>query len=260
MIPDRCKLLLKRMIFTMVDYKLYEVGGHVRDSILGIKSADIDYTVVMTNPEKFSTALEAFETFEKDIEERGFKVFVSKPEVFTIRSKFPNSNEIADFVLARKESGFQDGTRLPQDVELGSLEDDLRRRDFTVNAMAFDSDGVLVDPFGGEKDLAAGILRTPVSPDVSFNDDPLRILRGLRFSVTKGFKLSSEVWDAIATFDTDRFATVSKERVMEELKKMFMTDTVGSLMITHRLKTENHALWSLIFKGTGIRLEPTLKQ
>jgi len=244
---------------TDIRYKLFQVGGHVRDALMGVKSNDIDYTVVVENPEDFENPSDAFAAFESSIVAKGFKVFLSMPEVFTIRSKFPDSNEVADFVLSRKESGFKEGTRLPEKVELGTLEDDLRRRDFTVNAMAFDEDGNLVDPFNGSDDLDMGLLKTPVSPEVSFNDDPLRIVRGLRFSVTRDFLMDSTLWEAISNFDVERFKTVSKERVSEELKKMFMHDTMLSMDVMFKLRAENNALYKVIFEDCGIRLMPTLK-
>jgi tRNA nucleotidyltransferase/poly(A) polymerase len=113
--------------------------------------------------------------------------------MFTIRAKFPADHKFAkldaDFVMARKEVGYVEGTRRPI-LELGTLEDDLIRRDFTVNAMAEDEDGNLIDLFNGQIDLQRMVLITPKAPKITFDEDPLRIIRAIRFSITKGFSLT----------------------------------------------------------------------
>lgn len=240
----------------MIDFTLYEVGGHVRDGLLGIKSKDIDYSVVMSNTQQ--DPLTAFHLFEQTLKDQGYEIFLSTPDCFTIRGKFPEDHEhsgVADFVLARKELYYPIGTRQPV-VSLGTLKDDLIRRDFTVNALARSMDGKIVDYFNGMKDLNDKILRTPTDAHVTFNDDPLRILRALRFSVMKDLHLSDQVIDAIKTYKGD-FSVVSHERVREELNKMFMFDTRQAFITMGNLMELNYPLWHDMF--TKVKLEPTLK-
>jgi tRNA nucleotidyltransferase/poly(A) polymerase len=178
--------------------KIFKVGGCIRDSFLGIDSKDIDFTFVLDNTDR--SVEEGFQIMTQYMEHKEFTIFLSTPEMFTIRAKFPkgdpNEGLVADFVLARKEIGYKPGTRQPI-LELGTIEDDLKRRDFTLNAMAIDEDGNLIDLFDGKNDLDAKILRTPLDPRITMMDDPLRILRALRFSITKGFEIHPTIWNAM---------------------------------------------------------------
>lgn len=126
-----------------------------------------------------------------------------------------------EFVGARKESYNRD-SRKPI-VEDGTLADDISRRDFTVNAMALCVNagrfGELVDMYGGEADLAAGVIRTPLDPDITFSDDPLRMMRAVRFATQLGFEIVPETFDAIRR-NAQRISIISRERVMDELMKI----------------------------------------
>lgn len=240
-------------------YKLFEVGGAVRDSILGLQSKDIDYTVVIEGIHPDFPLL-AFSWFKDEIEKEGFKIFLVTEEMFTIRAKFPKNHIhaglVADFVMARYEEGFEKGTRRPKVCKVGTLLDDLRRRDFTVNAIARDIDGALIDPFDGKADLLAGVLSCPVNAEISFNDDPLRILRAFRFSLTKGLEMSSDIRGAIQKFKVDRFVeTVSTERIREQLDIMFKFDTKKTIELMMELKLHNKPLFDCIFDQ--IWLKPT---
>jgi tRNA nucleotidyltransferase/poly(A) polymerase len=246
----------------MNTYKLYEVGGCVRDSLMGLKSKDIDYTVVITSDDPNVDALVAFNWFHAEISRQGYEVFLCTPDVFTIRAKFPkthaNAGLVADFVLARKESGFVEGTRRPLSVELGSLEDDLRRRDFCMNAIARDEEGNLIDPFGGLYDIQNRTLSCPIDATTSFNDDPLRVIRALRFSLTKKMSLHG-VELGIRKLSVDRFKeTVSVERIREELDKMFRYDTHETLNILFKLSGWNPRLY--IYLTTCLWLKPTTEK
>jgi tRNA nucleotidyltransferase/poly(A) polymerase len=241
--------------------KLYEVGGHVRDSILEFESKDVDYTVVI-NEDTFKNPNDAFIAMVEGLKAKGFKVFVEHPDVFTVRAMFPEDHEhsgVADFVMARKELGYAKGTRQPI-VEMGTLMDDLTRRDFTVNAMAKELDGTVIDPFNGAKDLRDMILRTPLDAAVSFNDDPLRILRALRFSVTKSFGFSDHIIDAIKAFDFRLMIVVSDDRIRDELHKMFKHDTFNTLRILHLLQEWNPQLFAHIIMRENFWLMPTNKR
>lgn len=242
--------------------KIFKVGGCVRDSILGIDSKDIDFTFVLDNLDR--TVDEGFEIMKQWMEHKEFTIFLATPEMFTIRAKFPkgdlNEGLVADFVLARKEVGYKSGTRQPI-LELGTLEDDLIRRDFTLNALAVSESGILIDLFDGQEDLRKGILRTPLDAKITMMDDPLRILRALRFKITKGFSISDDIWTAMMQKDIleKMKTTVSVERIRDEVFKMMKHDTPASV----RLLTEVDTLFipgffELVF-SKGLWLKPTFE-
>jgi hypothetical protein len=138
-------------------FTFYEVGGKVRDEILGLQSKDVDYVAVPNDTllEKYQDAYEMFVILETFLTNEKFEIFLSTPDCFTIRAKFPKDHKyqgVADFVMARKEIGYVPNTRTPI-VKPGTLFDDLERRDFTLNALAKDDDGQIIDFFGGIKDL-----------------------------------------------------------------------------------------------------------
>ncbi len=219
----------------MVSYKLYVVGGYVRDKLDGKKSNDIDYCFVIDEPNH--TIESGFEFMKQALIAEGFKIFLETPHMLTIRAKFPCTSkysrfqgQTADFVLARKELGYPDDSRQPHVVP-GTLSDDIFRRDFTVNALAEDLDGNIIDLCGGCKDLEARILRTPIDPNKTMLDDPLRVLRGIRFCITKDFVMCEELVNSIANPDviTKLFNVVSQDRIREELTKMFKFSTVKTI-------------------------------
>lgn len=243
--------------------QIYTVGGCVRDKILGLDSKDIDFTFVL--PDLNQTVDQGFQYMKYWMEGGGYEIFLETPEMFTIRAKFPqwhkNSGMVADFVLARKEIGYEQGTRRPILV-LGTLEDDLVRRDFTLNAMAEDEDGKLIDLFKGQEDLSAGILKTPRNPHITMMDDPLRLMRALRFSITKGFKIDTSIWDAILEQPEileKLEKVVSAERIREEVFKMMKHDTVESLKLIGKVDNAIPGFTSLIF-SRGLWLKPTFEK
>ena len=199
----------------------YLVGGYVRDIFLDQPSDDIDCVVVGSGI-KIATELK---------KRLGRKAYLSVFKNFgTAQVKIMSSGnrppvEI-EFVGARRES-YQRDSRKPI-VEDGTLEDDQNRRDFTINAMAIclnkDRFGELVDPFGGLDDLWDGIIRTPLDPDITFSDDPLRMLRCIRFATRFNFLIEDETFQALER-NTERLKIISKERISEELNKILMTKT-----------------------------------
>jgi len=199
----------------------YLVGGYVRDIFLDQPSDDIDCVVVGSGI-KIATELK---------KRLGRKAYLSVFKNFgTAQVKVMSSGnrppvEI-EFVGARRES-YQRDSRKPI-VEDGTLEDDQNRRDFTINAMAIclnkDRFGELVDPFGGLDDLWDGIIRTPLDPDITFSDDPLRMLRCIRFATRFNFLIEDETFQALER-NTERLKIISKERISEELNKILMTKT-----------------------------------
>jgi poly(A) polymerase len=241
--------------------QLFKVGGCVRDELLGLTSKDIDFTFVLDD---LSQSVEdGFKSMEQWMTDQGFQIFLSTPDMFTIRAKFPkgdlNEGLVADFVMARKEVGYKPGTRQPILV-LGSLEDDLLRRDFTLNAMAVAEDGTLIDLFGGREDLEMRLLRTPLPAEQTMMDDPLRFLRALRFSVTKGFSIHPDVLDAMTQPDIleKLEKVVSAERIREEVFKMMKADTVKSLELFREIEELVPGFTALVF-GRGLWLKPTFE-
>lgn len=237
-------------------FHFYEVGGRIRDQLLGLESKDIDY-VAVPNPDRITkntTADQAFNLLVEDIKLRGYEIYLITPGAYTIRAKMAAGAIVADFVLARKEIGYIYGTRTPI-VMPGTLEEDLARRDFTVNAIAKDPlTGQLIDPFGGQQDIKKKLLRTPIDGSITFSDDPLRLLRAIRFAITKGFEIEHNIQRMLHSFDYhNRFSVVSEERIREELYKCFKFDTLRTLnYLTEFSKLRNH-----IFEKTNLWLKPT---
>ena len=195
--------------------RAFAIGGYVRDCFLGRECNDIDIVVEGSGID-FARAVG---------EKTGSYVTVFKN--FGTAMMHFEGDEI-EFVGARKES-YRRESRNPI-VENGTLEDDQLRRDFTINAMAFslqeDDFGALVDPFGGIKDLSAGIIRTPLDPDTTYSDDPLRMLRAVRFATrlsTPGhpFSIVPESMESMRRM-APRMEILSKERIAEELNKMLL--------------------------------------
>ena len=193
----------------------YVVGGYVRDIFLQRPSNDIDVVVVGSGIEVASALKQRL----------GKKAHLSVFRNFgTAQVKFKNTE--VEFVGARKES-YNHDSRKPI-VEDGTLEDDQNRRDFTINAMAIclnaNRFGELVDPFYGIEDLEDGIIRTPLDPDITFSDDPLRMLRCIRFATQLRFLIDDETFDALER-NAERIKIISGERIKDELNKIMMTPT-----------------------------------
>jgi poly(A) polymerase len=241
-------------------FKFYEVGGKVRDEILEIESKDVDYVAVPGEDllKDVNSAHSMFNILEGYLKEEGFEIFLVTLDCFTIRAKFPQGHKysgVADFVMARKEIGYIPGTRTPLVVP-GTLYDDLERRDFTLNALAKDDDGNIIDYFGGLEHLRKGYLKTPIDCKTTFDDDPLRILRAIRFCITKGFFISPYMDGVMQDYDYEtKMPVVSVERIREELYKCFKHDTIKTLKTLH----EFPALRNYIFKENILWLKPTLE-
>ncbi|MCL1822420.1 MAG: CCA tRNA nucleotidyltransferase [Prolixibacteraceae bacterium] len=192
----------------------YLIGGYVRDLFLQRPSTDIDIMTV-------GSGIDLAENIAKALNLKS-KVAVFK-NFGTAMLRY-NDQEI-EFVGARKES-YQRDSRKPV-VENGTLEDDQNRRDFTINAMAIalngPAKGELIDPFGGLSDLDRGIIRTPLDPNITFSDDPLRMMRAVRFATQLRFAVDDETLIAISR-NKNRISIVSMERIAEEINKIIMSD------------------------------------
>lgn len=193
----------------------YVVGGYVRDLFLERPSDDIDVVVV-------GSGIEVADALRRSL---GRKAHISVFRNFgTAQVKYKDIE--VEFVGARKESYSHD-SRKPI-VEDGTLEDDQNRRDFTINALAVclnkERFGELVDPFGGIDDMYDGIIRTPLDPDITFSDDPLRMLRCIRFATQLNFFIDDDTFAALER-NAERIRIISGERIQDELNKIMMTPT-----------------------------------
>ena len=191
----------------------YVVGGYVRDLFLERPSNDIDVVVV-------GSGIEVADALKKEL---GKKAHLSVFRNFgTAQVKFKDTE--VEFVGARKESYHRD-SRKPI-VEDGTLEDDQNRRDFTINAMAVclnkERFGELVDPFDGVYDLEDGIIATPLDPDVTFSDDPLRMMRCVRFATQLNFQIEPETYEALSR-NASRLKIISGERIADEMNKIMLS-------------------------------------
>ena len=187
-------------------FQIYLVGGAVRDGILGIETKDFDFTtnassedsIKMLNKNKYKTTEigRAFGTIETTVEDYSIHI------------------------TTYREDKYNKDSRKPEIKTSGELETDLSRRDFTVNAIAYDiNNNEIIDPYGGLKDLSEGLIRTPDTADISFSDDPLRMLRACRFVSTHGFTPNNELFKAISK-NVERIEIVSTERIRDEFTKL----------------------------------------
>lgn len=211
----------------------YVIGGFVRDIFLKRDSKDIDIVTVGSGIE---LAEEVVARLGKKTQLTVFKNFGT--------AQVKHKDLEVEFVGARRES-YQRNSRKPI-VEDGTLEDDQNRRDFTINALAIclnkNRFGELVDPFNGLNDLKNFVLRTPLDPDITFSDDPLRMMRGIRFSAQLGFFLETTTFEAIER-NRERIGIISKERIADELNKIMQSrkPSVGFILL------EKTGLLDLIF-------------
>lgn len=201
-----------KKIFNIFDREwtpIYLVGGCVRDMLLGTTPKDYDFTVE-TTPENIENILRLYHI--------PFNAMSAKYGTIVARI----GNEEYEITSTRKEADYVDN-RHPEEVIFGvSIEEDLKRRDFTINAMAMDSKGNIIDSFDGNKcfDLENHLIKTVGNPETRFKEDPLRIMRALRFSITKGFQLDAATQKAMVDCK-DMLNNISKERITAELRKIF---------------------------------------
>ena len=196
-----------------LNLEVYAIGGYVRDIFLNRPSKDIDIVCVGSGIHLAGLVAASF----------GKKANLTVFNNFgTAQVKYKDIE--IEFVGARKES-YNRNSRKPV-VEDGTLEDDQNRRDFTINALALclnkNRFGELVDPFGGLKDMENLCIRTPLDPDITFSDDPLRMMRGIRFASQLGFFLDPDTFDAIVR-NKERIGIISKERIIDELNKIVLS-------------------------------------
>lgn len=211
---------LQHQIFTVIstvadqlNQETYVIGGYVRDLILNRPSHDIDVVTI-------GSGIQLAEMVAKKL---GPNIQVNVFKTYGTAMLKHQSLEV-EFVGARKES-YQPNSRNPV-VEDGTLDEDQKRRDFTINALAIclnkDRLGELIDPFGGIQDLEDKIIRTPLEPGITFSDDPLRMMRAIRFATQLGFTIENKTLEAIA-LNKNRIQIISRERIGEELNKIILS-------------------------------------
>jgi putative nucleotidyltransferase with HDIG domain len=236
---------LKHPVFKVVSQivsekglEAYVIGGFVRDLLLERPSKDIDIVVVGNGMELAQAAGEVLRVKKVNL----FKNFGT--------AQFNYKDLDVEFVGARKES-YQRDSRKPI-VEDGTLSDDQKRRDFTINALALDlraeTFGNLVDPFNGLEDLEKGILRTPLDPDTTYSDDPLRMMRAIRFATQLDFQIEISSLKSIRE-NAARLDIISKERIIDELNKIILAkkpsrgfELLNTTQLLHRFFPEMIAL------------------
>ena len=221
--------------------KLFIVGGYVRDKFLGVKSKDVDFAVEASS----------YQEMRDELLQQGFKIWLENPEFFTLRAHIPKKHwaseycKDADFVLCRKDGIYSDGRR-PDSVEVGNIFDDLKRRDFSMNAIAIDEDGKTIDPHNGVRDIQLATIRFVGEPDERIKEDGLRVIRAIRFAICKEMRLSPLTKSSIATpWAAIQLNRVSKERIRDEANKMFAHDSFNSV----RLLGEFPAIESIVYEA-----------
>jgi|TARA_R110001592_G_C13110884_1_gene744930 tRNA nucleotidyltransferase/poly(A) polymerase len=231
--------------------QVFEVGGSIRDEILGVASDDRDFCA---SSARGWGALLSWTG-------RKMRVFKVEEKFFTIRAML--AGDVIDIVMCRKDGASSDGRR-PDEVTPGTLRDDLARRDFTCNAMArlvdmdLNSVGEIVDPFGGQQDLANKVLRSVGSAQERFDEDNLRLLRAVRFWITKGLTPDDDLMAMISSAENWRSMqeTIPHERIQNEVRKIMLQAPERGIRILATLP--EGALAGLF--GGRLWLKPTLEK
>ncbi len=226
--------------------KLYIVGGSVRDEFLGIESKDIDYAVEASSYDEMKNYLIDY----------GVEIFQERPQFYSIRGKHKDFGAV-DFTLCRKDGFYSDGRR-PDDCQIGTIYDDLARRDFTVNAIAKDvQTGEIIDPYNGRKDISTYTLKCVGEAEKRFTEDYLRLLRALRFCIVKEFLLDDSICRCLHNRDiVYGLQKISIERIYEELTKCFEHDTYKTLILLEVYSVIRY----VIFDKMGLKLLPKIQK
>lgn len=220
----------------------YLVGGSVRDALLGKTVKDKDYVVVTDM---------GFDELAAALEKAGYLIYVRKPEFLTLRVR--TGTETVDIAFPRVDGPYKDGRRPEGVTPAQSLKEDASRRDFTINSLYMAADGEIGDFFGGERDLAAGVIRTVGDPDERFKEDYLRILRAIRFSATLRFNIDYNTHLAMVR-NAHRIALVSADRIREELSKALRANPKRVFQEIDAL-----GLWGILFEK-GITFGATQRE
>lgn len=230
------------------DIKLYQVGGSVRDALLGLPHHDIDYVMVCPS----------FESMKEYLLQNNYEIFVEKPEYGCIkaRQKGQKKQKTCDFVMSRKDGYYSDNRR-PDSIKPADLQTDLSRRDFTINAIALDENGNYIDVFGGIQDLKDRRIRCVGNAQERIFEDPLRGIRAIRFAITKEFTIDSDIMEIITSEQySQSLASISKERIQVEVNKMFSHNVISSIKLLSKMP--DHLLHA-VFDKIGMKIKTTFK-
>lgn len=227
-----------------MNIRVFEVGGSIRNELLGLPVNDRDFSVLAPS----------YESMRDYLLSQGATIFQERPQFVAIRAKLPSVGAV-DFTLARKESFYTDG-RHPDSVSSAeSIEEDLCRRDFSMNAIAREiGSRVLIDPFNGQDAIRRRVIESVGRAEDRFREDTLRIIRAIRFSCQLGFEISEEVAETIMQFRAIDFKAVSSDRLQVELAKAFSANTVLTLQHLFRFHHLNG-----LFTERNMWLKPTLE-
>ena len=224
--------------------RIFEVGGSIRNELLGRPASDRDFSILAPS----------YEAMRDDLLSKGATIFQERPQFVAIRAKLPEFGAV-DFTLARKESFYTDGRHPDAVSPAETIEDDLARRDFTMNAIAREAGTTaLIDPFNGQDAIRRRVIESVGRAEDRFREDTLRIIRAIRFSCQLGFEISPEVTETIMKFQVSDFKAVSSERLQVELTKAFSSNTI--LALQHFTKF-SHLVG--LFAERNMWLWPTLK-
>ena len=215
-------------------FSFYKVGGCIRDKLLNLQHKDIDFVVVGMN----------INSLQSYLIDRGFVIIKIFHECLTIKTKFLSDteidfpfklirNNIYDFNVGRKDLEYNNSTRVPK-ICVGSLYDDMYRRDFTINSLAEDANGNIIDYFNGISDINNKVVKTIIDPNISVEQDPLRILRGIRFAITLNFILDEKLEAAINNFNYTLMNKITTDKIIRELKLCFSHNTLATLRLLNK--------------------------
>lgn len=241
----------------MTEINLYLVGGAVREIVRGSAATVKDWDFAVEAP--------SFTAMRDFLKENDFEIYLETPQYLTIRARAPKdgflfagldmSNKTFDFTLCRTETDYTDG-RHPDLVEVGTIEQDLARRDFTMNAIAMPASGPLIDPFGGVEDIRDKVIRL-VGGEERLREDSLRMLRAVRFSVQLGFRLQADLFEFLHDGKHKYLMDViSRDRIRDELHKAFKINTLETLEVLGWF----HWMIPYFFEKGDLWLEPTNKR
>ena len=225
-----------------MNIRIFEVGGSIRNELLGLPANDRDFSVLAPS----------YESMRDYLLSQGATIFQERPQFVAIRAKLPSIGAV-DFTLARKESFYTDG-RHPDSVSSAeSIDDDLHRRDFSMNAIAREiGSEVLIDPFNGRDAIRRRVIESVGRAEDRFREDTLRIIRAIRFSCQLGFEISEEIAETIMRFQVTDFRAVSSNRLQVELTKAFSSNTGLALQHFFRFRHLNG-----LFSERNLWLKPT---
>lgn len=230
--------------------ELYLVGGYVRDLLLGLETGDYDFAT-SARPEVTKEILES----------RGFRAIPIGMEFGTVAAVINADRGTAEAQITtyRCNESYRKGSRHPDVVFGTSLEEDLVRRDFTVNAMAMDENNNLIDPLGGREDLKSGILRTPMDPEETFSEDPLRMLRAFRFACRLGFSIQEKTLEAIGK-QHHRIMDISRERWKLEMNSLLSAEDGEEVSRVLQLMRGTGILQDMIPQFTAMFMQDGIPQ